>query len=174
MPSPCDDVRLPGRPEAISAQSNRNETCAAWLITRRAPSPLTLWRKCYQTDKKATRTELIIFIRPQIIRDSMDAHFVAEELRSKLRGSINASVANESRPLSLNSDRQGCGPTCSAGDGRMRIEPWKSSSVGRTISAALFFLCSVSVNGVRVAHADGLGRATAAYSSGDYTRAVNG
>ena len=48
-------------------------------------------------DKKATRTELIIFIRPQIIRDSRDAHFVAEELRSKLRGSINASVANESR-----------------------------------------------------------------------------
>ena len=48
-------------------------------------------------DKKANRTELIIFIRPQIIRDSMDAHFVAEELRSKLRGSINASVANESR-----------------------------------------------------------------------------
>jgi general secretion pathway protein D len=48
-------------------------------------------------DKKMARTELIIFIRPQIIRDSMDAHVVAEELRSKLRGSINASVANESR-----------------------------------------------------------------------------
>jgi general secretion pathway protein D len=47
-------------------------------------------------DNKATRTELIIFIRPQIIRDSMDAHFVAEELRSKLRGSINASVATQS------------------------------------------------------------------------------
>jgi general secretion pathway protein D len=30
------------------------------------------------------RTELIIFIRPQIIRDSVDAHYVAEELRSKL------------------------------------------------------------------------------------------
>ena len=48
-------------------------------------------------DKKTTRTELIIFIRPQIIRDSLDAHFVAEELRSKLRGSINASVANDGR-----------------------------------------------------------------------------
>jgi len=36
------------------------------------------------------RTELIIFIRPQIIRDSVDAHFVAEELRSKLRGSAGA------------------------------------------------------------------------------------
>jgi general secretion pathway protein D len=34
------------------------------------------------------RTELIVFIRPQIIRDSVDASFVAEELRTKLRGSI--------------------------------------------------------------------------------------
>ncbi|WP_395696676.1 type II secretion system secretin GspD [Methylocella sp.] len=32
------------------------------------------------------RTELIIFIRPQIIRDGVDASFVAEELRSKMRG----------------------------------------------------------------------------------------
>jgi general secretion pathway protein D len=48
-------------------------------------------------DKKKTRTELIIFIRPQIIRDSMDAHYVAEELRSKLRGSINTSLANDTR-----------------------------------------------------------------------------
>jgi general secretion pathway protein D len=37
-----------------------------------------------------TRTELIIFIRPQIIRDSVDAHFVAEELRAKLRGTAGA------------------------------------------------------------------------------------
>jgi general secretion pathway protein D len=42
-------------------------------------------------DKKTTRTELIIFIRPQIIRDGTDAHFVAEELRSKLRGKIDMS-----------------------------------------------------------------------------------
>jgi general secretion pathway protein D len=33
------------------------------------------------------RTELIIFIRPQIIRDGVDASYVAEELRSKIRGS---------------------------------------------------------------------------------------
>jgi general secretion pathway protein D len=32
------------------------------------------------------RTELIIFIRPQIIRDGADASYVAEELRSKIRG----------------------------------------------------------------------------------------
>jgi general secretion pathway protein D len=43
-------------------------------------------------DKKGTRTELIIFIRPQIIRDGLDAHNVAEELRAKLRGSVGAST----------------------------------------------------------------------------------
>jgi general secretion pathway protein D len=48
-------------------------------------------------DKKGTRTELIIFIRPQIIRDGTDAHFVAEELRSKLRGNLGASLVNEPR-----------------------------------------------------------------------------
>jgi general secretion pathway protein D len=42
--------------------------------------------------KKGTRTELIIFIRPQIIRDGTDASHVAEELRSKLRGSVGAST----------------------------------------------------------------------------------
>jgi general secretion pathway protein D len=42
--------------------------------------------------KRGTRTELIIFIRPQIIRDGTDARNVAEELRSKLRGSVGASV----------------------------------------------------------------------------------
>jgi general secretion pathway protein D len=39
-----------------------------------------------QTQKQLQRTELIIFIRPQIIRDSVDASVVAEELRSKIRG----------------------------------------------------------------------------------------
>ncbi len=42
-------------------------------------------------DNQKSRTELIIFIRPQIIRDSMDAHTVAEELRAKLRGTVSAS-----------------------------------------------------------------------------------
>jgi general secretion pathway protein D len=41
------------------------------------------------------RTELIIFIRPQIIRDGVDARRVAEELRSKLRGTVESSQ----RPL---------------------------------------------------------------------------
>jgi general secretion pathway protein D len=49
-------------------------------------------------DKKKNRTELIIFIRPQIIRDGTDAHFVAEELRSKLRGNLGASVVNDAGP----------------------------------------------------------------------------
>jgi general secretion pathway protein D len=38
------------------------------------------------TGASTARTELIIFIRPQIIRDGADAAMVAEELRSKLRG----------------------------------------------------------------------------------------
>lgn len=48
-------------------------------------------------DKKGTRTELIIFIRPQIIRDGSDAHLVAEELRTKLRGNVGANVTNDLR-----------------------------------------------------------------------------
>jgi general secretion pathway protein D len=40
--------------------------------------------------RQIARTELIIFIRPQIIRDSVDAHFVAEEMRTKLKGAIGA------------------------------------------------------------------------------------
>jgi general secretion pathway protein D len=36
--------------------------------------------------KTSQRTELIIFIRPQIIRDGVDAMRVAEEMRTKLRG----------------------------------------------------------------------------------------
>jgi general secretion pathway protein D len=45
--------------------------------------------------KSTVRTELIIFIRPQVIRDAVDAHFVAEEFRTKLRGTI------ESAPYSV-------------------------------------------------------------------------
>ena len=45
--------------------------------------------KLFGTNNKAIqRTELIIFIRPQIIRDGVDAHVVAEELRTKLLGTI--------------------------------------------------------------------------------------
>jgi general secretion pathway protein D len=36
--------------------------------------------------KTVQRTELIIFIRPQIIRDSVDAQYVAEQLRTRLTG----------------------------------------------------------------------------------------
>jgi general secretion pathway protein D len=49
------------------------------------------------TNKKTTRTELIIFIRPQIIRDSVDAHFVAEELRAKLRGTLQPAAGDAAR-----------------------------------------------------------------------------
>jgi general secretion pathway protein D len=45
-----------------------------------------------QNQKGIQRTELVIFIRPQIIRDGVDASVVAEELRSKLRGAKVGSV----------------------------------------------------------------------------------
>jgi general secretion pathway protein D len=35
-----------------------------------------------------TRTELVIFIRPTVIRDPVDAHRIAEEMRSKLNGDL--------------------------------------------------------------------------------------
>lgn len=41
-------------------------------------------------NKTGSRTELIVFIRPQIIRSGEDASFVAEELRSKLRGTLSS------------------------------------------------------------------------------------
>ena len=37
-------------------------------------------------NKTVARTELIIFIRPQIIRDAVDANVVAEEMRTKMNG----------------------------------------------------------------------------------------
>lgn len=51
-----------------------------------------------QNEKAIKRTELIIFIRPKIIRDGMDAHFVAEELRTKLRGTIGAVGSRRTAP----------------------------------------------------------------------------
>jgi general secretion pathway protein D len=52
-------------------------------------------------DKSTARTELIIFIRPQIIRDGSDAHVVAEELRSKLRGDIAVSATSNVKGSSV-------------------------------------------------------------------------
>jgi len=51
------------------------------------------------TGKSSTRTELIIFIRPQIIRDGADASMVAEELRAKMRG---GKIGALSLPAALN------------------------------------------------------------------------
>ncbi|WP_456709246.1 MULTISPECIES: type II secretion system secretin GspD [Bradyrhizobium] len=47
--------------------------------------------------KEGQRTELIIFIRPQIIQTGSDAHQLAEELRSKLRGAVGASITDDLR-----------------------------------------------------------------------------
>src|SRR6185437_265069 len=41
-------------------------------------------------NRESQRTEIIIFIEPQIIRNSVDAAKVAEELRAKMRGSADA------------------------------------------------------------------------------------
>jgi general secretion pathway protein D len=45
-----------------------------------------------RNSKTTTRTEIIIFIRPQIIRDGVDAQRVAEELRAKMGGRVRASA----------------------------------------------------------------------------------
>ncbi|QPF83634.1 type II secretion system secretin GspD [Bradyrhizobium genosp. L] len=47
------------------------------------------------------RTELIIFIRPQIIRNGSDARNVAEELRSRLRGNIATTTSNQAVTTSM-------------------------------------------------------------------------
>jgi general secretion pathway protein D len=52
-------------------------------------------------DNATTRTELIIFIRPQIIHNGSDAHIVAEELRSKLRGDIATTSTNQAKTTSV-------------------------------------------------------------------------
>jgi general secretion pathway protein D len=52
-------------------------------------------------DNSTQRTELIIFIRPQIIRNGSDAHTIAEELRSKMRGSIATTTTNAATTTSF-------------------------------------------------------------------------
>jgi general secretion pathway protein D len=52
-------------------------------------------------DNNTTRTELIIFIRPQIIHNGSDAHIIAEELRSKLRGDIATTSTNQAKTTSV-------------------------------------------------------------------------
>jgi general secretion pathway protein D len=52
-------------------------------------------------DNSTARTELIIFIRPQVIRNGSDAHNIAEELRSKLRGDIVTTATNRAITTSV-------------------------------------------------------------------------
>ena len=52
-------------------------------------------------DNSTQRTELIIFIRPQIIRNGSDAHTIAEELRSKMRGNIATTTTNAATTTSF-------------------------------------------------------------------------
>jgi len=71
----------------ISETQNRSRNGIPFLD--RLPTP---FGDAFSTlhDNSISRTELIIFIRPQVIRDSVDAHFVAEELRAKLQGTAGA------------------------------------------------------------------------------------
>ena len=39
-------------------------------------------------NKTIRRTELVIFIRPQIIRDAVDAHLIAEDMRAKMKARV--------------------------------------------------------------------------------------
>jgi general secretion pathway protein D len=80
----------------IQDQKNENRAGIPWLDELKG-----IGDAFSHQDNTKTRTELIIFIRPQIIRDSMDAHTVAEELRSKLRGTVSASTPNETRSQTI-------------------------------------------------------------------------
>jgi general secretion pathway protein D len=73
-------------------QEQQNGTRAALPIFDQIPA---LGDAFGHQDNSTARTELIIFIRPQIIRNGSDAHNVAEELRSKLRGDIATSSTNK-------------------------------------------------------------------------------
>ena len=72
----------------ISEQTNKSKSGIPGVS--HIPIIGDLWGK---TDNTAKRTELIVFIRPQVIRDGKDASEVAEELRSKLK-----SMAFEPKP----------------------------------------------------------------------------
>ncbi|MPZ56880.1 MAG: type II secretion system protein GspD [Rhizobiales bacterium] len=63
----------------ISARTNQSKTGLPILSELKGIGDLFA-----DNTKTTDRTELILFIRPQIIRDGLDAQLVAEELRSKL------------------------------------------------------------------------------------------
>jgi general secretion pathway protein D len=85
--------------------SNRNEKNRSGLPIL---GDIKGWGDLFSTNNNTSeRTELIIFIRPQIIRDGIDAQLVAEELRSKL--SIIGS-AGTTRPLAAAPRPPGAAP----------------------------------------------------------------
>lgn len=52
-----------------------------------------------QISKSVGRDELVVFIRPQIIRNGFDAQRIAEELRAKMRGTLQPPPPVKSPPL---------------------------------------------------------------------------
>jgi len=73
----------------ISETQNHNRTGIPFLDQ----VPILGEAATTNNQKGIQRTELIIFIRPQVIRDSVDAAVVAEELRSRMRGGKVGQVA---------------------------------------------------------------------------------
>jgi Bacterial type II and III secretion system protein len=102
MPSPVNSSSGPWRGRVACSSAHRSKRSSSnRSISGRGPNgyvshsgiPLfdqlpTIGNVVGNTGHNITRTELIIFIRPQVIRDSVDAHYVAEELRTKLKGTL--------------------------------------------------------------------------------------
>lgn len=53
-------------------------------------------------NKSRARTELILFIRPTVIKDALDAHVIAEEMRSKMNGRL---VGTSNRVIAVDPPR---------------------------------------------------------------------
>ena len=64
---------------------NQNKTRQGIPLLDQIPS---LGDAFANTNITKMRTELILFIRPSVIKDAVDAHFIAEELRAKLGGRL--------------------------------------------------------------------------------------
>ena len=79
-------------------QEQQNGTRAALPIFDQIPA---LGDAFGHQDNSTARTELIIFIRPQIIRNGSEAHNVAEEFRSKMRGDIATTSSNKAITTSV-------------------------------------------------------------------------
>lgn len=75
---------------AVTIMSGQTVVLGGMIGTRQEKSKsgvpfLGILGSSLQNDASVTNTEIIVFIRPQIVRDSVDAQMVSEELRNKLQ-----------------------------------------------------------------------------------------